>query len=99
MTDRWPDKLRWYDPWYDPAFLLSQAISFWHSQQRQIAFSGSSLKVPYHALLGFIIEFEGATRIGLHACMLNIPLIILSIGRHNVTEVKFECKQAVSLTC
>ena len=39
----------------------------------------SDLKIPFHAFLGLIIAFEGITRIGLHACRLEIPLIILTL--------------------
>ena len=30
------------------------------------------LKIPYHAFLGLIIAFGGTSRLGLHACMLEI---------------------------
>ena len=38
-----------------------------------------SLKLSYHASLGLLIAFGGTTRIGLHACMLEIALIILTL--------------------
>ena len=37
------------------------------------------LKIPYHAVLGLVIAFWGTTRIGLHAWMLEILLIILTV--------------------
>ena len=38
-----------------------------------------TLKIPHHAILGLITAFGGTTRIGFHACMLEIPLIILTL--------------------
>jgi hypothetical protein len=39
----------------------------------------AALQIPYHAFLGFVIALGGTNRIGLHACMFEIPLIILRL--------------------
>ena len=43
----------------------------------------TSITIPYHTFLGLITAFGGTTRIGLHACMLKLPLIILSLFLQN----------------
>ena len=50
----------------------------WVLQLVSLYGSGRNLKITYHTFLGLIIAFGSTTSIGLQACMLKIPLIILT---------------------